>query len=560
MKHFKRAAAMLLAVVLSLCLAVTAFAADTEQKTGSLTVTGSGMWNPSESKGKEVTAIRMFTARVTGDATADPAQKNEFDSYVLEKAWEEFFKQADVFQAMKTANIITSDADSSTITTEALSDAAVAYVKSLKNDETTNVGTLATFAHDAQKWVRAHADGFNELIKNANAQLVSGDADKTMGTANFDSLTAGYYLVFPEGGSTGKNSRGTDAILVNVPRDGGNTAVNIKSTFPTVDKKVQTTKDVTFTDNGTAQVGDKVTFQLTAEVPDMSDYTKYTFKFVDTMTKGLDFVDGSVKVTIADKNIDAGDNTYKVNFDTVQKVLTVTFDNLKKVNKEENTPVATGDKIVVTYEAYINKDASRTDPATNKVYLQYSNNPGTDELGKSNPDESKVYTYDIEIHKFHTEDIDANRLANATFKLTSDVDGNNVVKLVAETDANAYHVQGAGETGVDTVTTDGTGKINIKGLKDGTYYLHETIAPTGYNKLKKPIKIDITVTGEAYTTPTYKVDEVDQNTSNIIKVENVKGVMLPETGSIGTIGLTLLGVAVVLLGVFAPRKKKKENQ
>ena len=560
MKHFKRAAAMLLAVVLSLCLAVTAFAADTEQKTGSLTVTGSGMWNPSESKGKEVTAIRMFTARVTGDATVDPAQKNEFDSYVLEKAWEEFFKQADVFQAMKTANIITSDADSSTITTEALSDAAVAYVKSLKNDETTNVGTLATFAHDAQKWVRAHADGFNELIKNANAQLVSGDADKTMGTANFDSLTAGYYLVFPEGGSTGKNSRGTDAILVNVPRDGGNTAVNIKSTFPTVDKKVQTTKDVTFTDNGTAQVGDKVTFQLTAEVPDMSDYTKYTFKFVDTMTKGLDFVDGSVKVTIADKNIDAGDNTYKVNFDTVQKVLTVTFDNLKKVNKEENAPVATGDKIVVTYEAYINKDASRTDPATNKVYLQYSNNPGTDELGKSNPDESKVYTYDIEIHKFHTEDIDANRLANATFKLTSDVDGNNVVKLVAETDANAYHVQGDGETGVDTVTTDGTGKINIKGLKDGTYYLHETIAPTGYNKLKKPIKIDITVTGEAYTTPTYKVDEVDQNTSNIIKVENVKGVMLPETGSIGTIGLTVLGVAVVLLGVFAPRKKKKENQ
>ena len=560
MKHFKRAAAMLLAVVLSLCLAVTAFAADTEQKTGSLTVTGSGMWNPSESKGKEVTAIRMFTARVTGDATADPAQKNEFDSYVLEKAWEEFFKQADVFQAMKTANIITSDADSSTITTEALSDAAVAYVKSLKNDETTNVGTLATFAHDAQKWVRAHADGFNELIKNANAQLVSGDADKTMGTANFDSLTAGYYLVFPEGGSTGNNSRGTDAILVNVPRDGKNTAVKIKSTFPTVEKKVQTTDGGDFTDNGTAQVGKKVAFQLTAEVPDMSDYTKYTFKFVDTMTKGLDFVENSVKVTIAGKNIDAGENTYKVKFDTAQKVLTVTFDNLKKVNKEQNTPVATGDKIVVTYEAYINKDASRTDPATNKVYLQYSNNPGTDELGKSNPDESKVYTYDIEIHKFHTEDIDANRLANATFKLTSDVDGNNVVKLVAETDANAYHVQGDGETGVDTVTTDGTGKINIKGLKDGTYYLHETIAPTGYNKLKKPIKIDITVTGEAYTTPTYKVDEVDQNTSNIIKVENVKGVMLPETGSIGTIGLTALGVAVVLLGVFAPRKKKKENQ
>lgn len=560
MKHFKRAAAMLLAVVLSLCLAVTAFAADTEQKTGSLTVTGSGMWNPSESKGKEVTAIRMFTARVTGDATVNPAQKNEFDSYVLEKAWEEFFKQADVFQAMKTANIITSDADSSTITTEALSDAAVAYVKSLKNDETTNVGTLATFAHDAQKWVRAHADEFNELIKNANAQLVSGDADKTMGTANFDSLTAGYYLVFPEGGSTGKNSRGTDAILVNVPRDGGNTAVNIKSTFPTVDKKVQTTEGGNSTDNGTAQVGDTVTFKLTAKVPDMTDYDKYTFKFIDKLSDGLEFVADSVEVNIAKNKITVGANTYSATYEDTTKTLTVAFADLKNVVKSGTSKVATDDEIVVTYKAKITKDAVKDNPAKNTVYLEYSNNPGTDELGKSNPDESKVYTYDIEIHKFHTEDIDANRLANATFKLTSDVDGNNVVKLVAETDANAYHVQGDGETGVDTVTTDGAGKINIKGLKDGTYYLHETIAPTGYNKLKKPIKIDITVTGEAYTTPTYKVDEVDQNTSNIIKVENVKGVMLPETGSIGTIGLTALGVAIVLLGVFAPRKKKKENQ
>lgn len=554
MKHFKRAAAMLLAVVLSLCLAVTAFAADTEQKTGSLTVTGSGMWNPSESKGKEVTAIRMFTARVTGDATADPAQKNEFDSYVLEDAWKGFFTDDSRFSAVKTAGDITDDAvTADNITKEALSDAAVAYVKSLKNDETTNVGTLATFAHDAQKWVRAHADGFNELIKNANAQQVSGDADKTMGTANFDSLTAGYYLVFPEGGSTGKNSRGTDAILVNVPRDGGNTAVKIKSTFPTVDKQVSNNK-TDYKDNTTAQVGDTVTFKLTAKVPDMTDYTTYKFVFHDTLSNGLAYDAGTVKVTIGGTEVTKEGN-YTVNEPTGEsKELTVTFADLTKV-----TDATAGKDIVVTYTAKITKDAVTTKPATNKAYLEYSNNPGTDELGKSNPDESKVYTYDIEIHKFHTEDTDENRLANATFKLTSDVDGNNVVKLVAETDANAYHVQGDGETGVDTVTTDGTGKINIKGLKAGTYYLHETIAPTGYNKLKKPIKIEITVADGNYTTPSYKVDD-KANTGNTIKVENVKGVMLPETGSIGTIGLTALGVAVVLLGVFAPRKKKKENR
>lgn len=556
MKHFKRAAAMLLAVVLSLCLAVTAFAADTEQKTGSLTVTGSGMWNPSESKGKEVTAIRMFTARVTGDATADPAQKNEFDSYVLEDAWKGFFTDDSRFSAVKTAGDITDDAvTADNITKEALSDAAVAYVKSLKNDETTNVGTLATFAHDAQKWVRAHADGFNELIKNANAQQVSGDDDKTMGTANFDSLTAGYYLVFPEGGSTGKNSRGTDAILVNVPRDGGNTAVKIKSTFPTVDKQVSNNK-ADYKDNTTAQVGDTVTFKLTAKVPDMTDYTTYKFVFHDTLSNGLAYDAGTVKVTIGGTEVTKEGN-YTVTEPTGEsKELTVTFADLTKV-----TDATAGKDIVVTYTAKITKDAVTTKPATNKAYLEYSNDPSGNGTGTSNPDESKVYTYDIKIDKFYKENRAEKPLANATFKLTTDAEGNSVVKLVQETDANTYHVQGDGEAGsVDTVTTDATGKITIKGLKDGTYYLHETIAPTGYNKLKKPIKIDITVTGEAYTTPTYKVDEVDQNTSNIIKVENVKGVMLPETGSIGTIGLTALGVAVVLLGVFAPRKKKKENQ
>lgn len=552
MKHFKRAAAMLLAVVLSLCLAVTAFAADdtTKYDKGNLTVTGSELYVPGANgatgEGKEVTAILMFTANASkkNDAAADA--NNEFDSYTLNEYWAAFFKDASRFEAVKKAGNYTGSGE---ISRDALSDASVAYVESLRDNDT----AMAKLAHDAQKWVRAHSSTFEGLVKKQKAQQVSDDADKTKGTATFTELTAGYYLVFPEGGSTGDGNRGTDAILVNVPKNGDKTEVTIKSKFPTVDKQVSNNK-TDYKDNTTAQVGDTVTFKLTAKVPDMTDYTTYKFVFHDTLSNGLAYDAGTVKVTIGGTEVTKEGN-YTVNEPTGEsKELTVTFADLTKV-----TDATAGKDIVVTYTAKITKDAVTTKPATNKAYLEYSNNPGTDELGKSNPDESKVYTYDIEIHKFHTEDTDENRLANATFKLTSDVDGNNVVKLVAETDANAYHVQGDGETGVDTVTTDGTGKINIKGLKAGTYYLHETIAPTGYNKLKKPIKIEITVADGNYTTPSYKVDD-KANTGNTIKVENVKGVMLPETGSIGTIGLTALGVAVVLLGVFAPRKKKKENR
>ena len=565
MKHFKRAAAMLLAVVLSLCLAVTAFADNTDQPTGNLTVTGSGLYNPGDGagKGKNVTAIRMFTARVTGDATADPAQKNEFDSYVLEKKWEDFFKQAEIFSAMKNASVIGSDVEATAITADELSNAAVAYLKNLQNDKS-NKGTLADFAHKAQKWARKNSTTLSadpSLVTVAAAAQDSGE-DKTKGTAKFSGLTAGYYLVFPEGGSTGDNARGTDAILVNVPKNGGVTEQTIKSTFPTVDKKVSTDNN-TYQDNTTAQVGDTVTFKLTAKVPDMADYTAYKFVFHDTLSNGLEFVANSVEVSIASNKITAGDNTYSATYVDGTKKLTVAFTDLKNVVKSGTDKVATDDEIVVTYKAKITKDAVTTNPATNKAHLEYSNDPSGTGTGTSNPDESKVYTYDINIFKYYKgEGNTETGLANATFKLTSSEESTSTaIELVKEDGAGlVYHVKGDNETGaVSEVTTGADGKITIKGLKAGTYYLHETIAPTGYNKLKKPIKIEITVTDNNYTTPSYKVDD-KANADNTIKVENVKGVMLPETGSVGTIGLTALGVAVVLLGVFAPRKKKKENQ
>lgn len=541
MKHIKRAAALVLAVMLSLCLSLTAFAAT--ETFGTLTVTGKGL------TGKTVTAIRMFTANVND---GDEGKLNGFDSYSLENAWLGFFKDSSRIDAVKTAGKITDPNPSD----QDMKDAAVAYVNGLSDAQ------LASLAHDAQKWVRdtQHKDSFSDLTRTS-AAAIADTTDSTKGVATITNLTSGYYLVFPEMGSTGDTNRGTDAMLVNIPKNKGNTAATIKSTYPTVDKKVQTTEGGEFKTDGNAQIGDKVTYQLTATVPDMTDYTKYTFKFVDTLTKGLSYVENSVSVKVADAAITTG---YTATYAAESKTLTVTFDNLKTTNKGENATVAAGDVITVTYNAYITADAAVTDPATNTVHLEYSTNPDGSGNGESTPSESKVYTYPIEIFKFYKDGETEKGLANATFKVSTSEDSTTAgIELVKDTTAeNSYHVKGEGETSTATeVTTPEGGKITIRGLKAGTYYLHEITAPTGFNKLTHPVKIEITADENDQSKATYKINNVANTGANShqVKVENMKGTMLPETGSFGTIGLTILGVAVVLLGVFAP-KKKKENR
>lgn len=548
MKHIKRAAALVLAVMLSLCLSLTAFAAS--ETSGTLTVTGKGL------TGKTVTAIRMFTANVND---GEGEKLNEFDSYSLENAWLAFFKDSSRIDAVKTAGHITATDPSD----QDMKDAAVAYVKNLSDAQ------LASLAHDAQKWVRdaKNKDSFTDLTTTSKPAIADTN-DSTKGVATIANLTSGYYLVFPEMGSTGDaiskdnaTARGTDAMLVNIPKNKGNTAATIKSTYPTVEKKVQTTTDGEFKTDGNAQIGDRVTYQLTATVPDMTDYTKYTFKFVDTLTKGLSYVDGSVNVKVGDAAITTG---YTATYNAESKTLTVTFDDLKTTNKGENATVAAGDVITVTYKAYITADAAVKDPATNTVHLEYSTNPDGSGKGESTPSESKVYTYPIEIFKFYKDGETEKPLANATFKLTTSEDSTGAgIDLVKDTTAeSSYHVKGEGETTtVTTVTTPEGGKITIRGLKAGTYYLHEVTAPTGFNKLTHPVKIEITADENDQSKATYKINDVANTGANShqVKVENMKGTMLPETGSIGTIGLTILGVAVVLLGIFAP-KKKKENR
>lgn len=539
MKLLKRAAALCMAAAMAMSLSVTAFAAG-NGGTKTLTVTGETLDN------KKVYAVQMFDARVT-----EGGSSNTFDNYELVNAgkWLEFFTANTEAGDM---GLTDQDKDS-----DIDADDARAYLEKLASEST----EVKTFADKAQAWVRNHSGDFTVIESDTESEPV---ADKE----TFTNLKPGYYLVYPEGGSTGTGNRGTDAMLVNVPTD-ANAEWAMKSTFPTVDKKVDTDGEGGngAADNGSAQVGDVVTFTLTSAVPDMSDYTTFYFAFNDTLSNGLKVVDNTGADVVDGDNLTIDGLTVTIDGETVtgytvslhSNVLKVEFTNLKSVTQAAEAEDI-GKAIVVTYKAMITEGAVVGNPALNTVKVEYSNDPTTGTTGESTPDESDVFTYEIDVNKWSTEaDGITGNLAGAEFKLTTDKAGEQVVELIATEDG--YRVAKPDEVGVNSFTTTEVGDITISGLEAGTYYLHEVAAPEGYNKLKAPIEIKIEMTNEETGAATITVNgkPATGDGSTTVDVENKKGIELPETGSIGTIGLTVAGVAIVLVGVFAPRKKK-ENQ
>lgn len=551
MKSFKRIAALCLAVGMILTAASTALAAG-----GQLVVHGN-----KEFVGKSVTAIRMFSATFVDVEGGTPDQIDGSDtiSYTLEDEWAGLFADGGATEGQ---------VDVSGAAGDTLAEKAYDYVRQLTDGNETS--TLVTFAKLAAAYAKTNAQALATLTYTATAEA---DADGEGATATFGEMAVGYYLVLPQTGSTSVD-RKTDAMLVNVP-SAMSVKLDMKSEYPTVTKEASDRDGGTYGENTTAQIGDTVYFKLTSKVPDMSAYTTYTFKFNDTLSAGLTFDASSVVVKVGGEDLNSG-NDYTVTPTEDTAGANVTIDLSRSIKNQ-----AAGADIVVTYAATLNEHAAIGATANgNSAQVEYSNDPDTEETGTSVPDITKTYTYAIEVHKYATGD-DTGHLTGATFILSTsetlagtptapDYNDTNAIKLVGS--GNTYRVAKADDPVTQTYfTTNDTGNITINGLKAGTYYLHEVDAPDGYNKLTEPVKVEIKVTGEggadpapSYAAPVYVISIGEEpgtgSASNEVKIENKSGAMLPETGGIGTIGLTVAGVAVVLLGIFLPRRKKKNRK
>ncbi len=93
------------------------------------------------------------------------------------------------------------------------------------------------------------------------------------------------------------------------------------------------------------------------------------------------------------------------------------------------------------------------------------------------------------------------------------------------------------------VTTDSHGRAAIYGLPYGTYYLLETEAPQGYNRITAPIRLIIHRYSHLTEEDGFRDDE-GELIDNRLHIINVR-YTLPDTGSWGTIQLVAAGVGVL---------------
>ena len=469
-KTFKKLFAALLAAALVLAMALPAFAVTSTDTKGSIKIDHTV-------SGETYTIYRMFKL------DSYNAESNTY-SYTVESAWENFFKTGagkdyiDLTNGHPTWKTGVDSTDDST--------------------------TVAAFAKAALDW--------------AKVKGITGTAETaTSDTVTFSDLNLGYYLVDSSLGA-----------LCGLNTTNPNATIKEKNEKPEIKKEVQTSNGDWSNENN-AKIGDTVEYKVEIKVADGAQ--KYTV--TDTMSKGLTFNSGSLKVTANGAQ-------------TTNYTLTPTENGFTLVLPESYVSTLTkGTTIIVTYNATLNKDAVIDgDGNTNEVKLGYGNHQNTVP--------SKVTTKSYQFDLVKVDGTTNKLLDGAEFELA---DGETELSFVKDANGN-YRVATTGEKGTTTTITVKNGKVNIYGLAGKTYTLTETKAPDGYNKLVTPETVNLTDGSKASATI-----ESETYVDGGVVVKNNAGTVLPSTGGMGTtlfyvIGGGLMVAAVVLLVT----KKRMEHK
>ena len=382
-----------------------------------------------------------------------------------------------------------------------------AWVEGKKSDT-----DLQTFAKLALTYASENSITGKTATAAGNQAVISG-------------LTAGYYVVSTTAGS-----------LCILNTNGSSLQINEKNKAPTIDKKIDGNKDA-----NDAAIGDVVNYTVTIHAK--KGATGYVL--TDTMTKGLTF-NNDVKVTVGSNELTLN-NEYAVTAPADGATFKVTFAESYLNTIDSDTD------IVISYTATVNKDAEiGTTGNTNTAQLKYGNDSTVEST-------TKTYSYKFDLVK---TDKSNKLLEGAKFKLYDSAASTTPVKLIKDSSGN-YRVAETSESGaVDEIVIDSFKAVTISGLNKKTYYLEETKAPDGYNKLTERQPVELGKEGfVADATINNSGSEGATWTEGGVQVINNAGATLPSTGGMGTTLFYVLGGGLMVAAVvLLVTKKRMENK
>lgn len=418
---------------------------------------------------------------------------------------------------------------------------------------------IAKYNNDANKTKAEAVARYAVQCKGSNP---SGTPSLSGTTLTITDLDDGYYVIVD-------SSAGTDeALTLGLLQVGSDDELTVtpKRVVPTVTKKAKDSKDGADYDSVVdCYKGEIVKFKVEVAVPDLSRYNDYYLEIIDTL--GTDFESPS-GVTLKDGSGNPITDDANCDITTESNQITI---------KIENAIDYSGQTLSLEYSATLKATATTGNEAftdetqINKVFVKYLNDPNNawkptngsavetpapGLLSSTTEAEVRAYTYKITIDKIE-KDNTVKKLEGAKFVLKDSNDSNaKYVQKIDEADG-IYKIEWVtNKNQASEFETNSSGAVSIVGLDAGTYYLEETVAPSGgYNRLTDSIAVTITPTydGTSKTltnlsgTVGGEVATADKAKGEItVQVANNKGATLPSTGGIGTKIFYILGGTLVI--------------